>query len=675
MIEPTDKQAEYEAMEAQDEQEEQDGQVSPMPLVVGRFLRALFPELARGEQMELRLITKPDPILDTRVRCAFFTTIGPLWERAQEWRDQGDVYIGVAPRRGNIGTAAGVTRLHCIWGDFDFKDGHTHDTRRQQLRTLECRPSMVVNSGRGFHAYWLLEKPVEENGEIEKAVSIMRRMAEEMGCDKVGDKARILRLPCTLNYKYSPPVEVIVAGYEPYRRYTLAQLEGMLLWPPPASGGQLSVVSSRKDEDQISRPPLPATDHRPPTTPSLLDTTATLQGVPEGQRDITLFRLACKLRRAGVPQDMAARLVLEAAQNCTPPFPAREAVVKVVRAYMKYPEGPAEEVVMQLESRARPDAGLRSIYAEGSSPGTRREVIEANGAALVAAAGVERPDPPSLPFLGQNGYIIEQWSHLLAGYPRCGKSELLVRLCAEWLAAGKRVVYLTEEPQSIWEHRLARVAGDWSGLQVIFALGTSLDLLFRRAFEGEEEVVVIDTMRNLLRLEDETDNSRIAAVLNPWIAGARSHHKTLVMAHHMRKGSGDHGEGIAGGHALLGVFDIALQLKRDDHKKNRRRIEAFARLIEPSEMIYEMAEDGTMKSLGDPASLQLADVVERVRAVVGDEWEKTSEVREALGEPLPGPFQVRAALLHLAHAGEIERDPPMSDEAERKTVRWRLKPN
>jgi hypothetical protein len=111
---------------------------------------------------------------------------------------------------------------------------------------------------------------------------------------------------------------------------------------------------------------------------------------------------------------------------------------------------------------------------------------------------------------------------------------------------------------------------------------------------------------------------------------------------------------------------------RDEHKKNRRKVEAFARLIEPSEMIYELEEDGTMRSLGDPASLQLADVVERVWAVVGDEWEKTSEVREALGEPHPTVFQVRAALLQMAKAGEVERDPPITDgDAAGRTVRWK----
>ena len=119
---------------------------------------------------------------------------------------------------------------------------------------------------------------------------------------------------------------------------------------------------------------------------------------------------------------------------------------------------------------------------------------------------------------------------------------------------------------------------------------------------------------------------------------------------------------------------MALVVKRDEHKKNRRKVEAFARLIEPPEMIYELEENGTMRSLGDPASLQLADVVERVRAVVGDEWEKTSEIREVLGDPLPSLPHVRDALNDLAAKGKVERDPPISDSHSRGyVVKWRRK--
>ena len=98
-----------------------------------------------------------------------------------------------------------------------------------------------------------------------------------------------------------------------------------------------------------------------------------LAGVPEGKRDETLFRLACKLRRADVPRDMAERLVLEAAANCQPPFPQKTALAKVASAYDRYrpaqepPEGrangeaipvqvcladvPREEVEWEWESR------------------------------------------------------------------------------------------------------------------------------------------------------------------------------------------------------------------------------------------------------------------------------------------------------------------------------------
>jgi Bifunctional DNA primase/polymerase, N-terminal/AAA domain/Primase C terminal 1 (PriCT-1) len=65
-------------------------------------------------------------------------------------------------------------------------------------------------------------------------------------------------------------------------------------------------------------------------------TAEALAGVSEGQRDETIFRLACKLRSADVPEDMASALILEAAGNCHPPFSEIIAVEKVRRAYSKY---------------------------------------------------------------------------------------------------------------------------------------------------------------------------------------------------------------------------------------------------------------------------------------------------------------------------------------------------
>ncbi|MFQ5853110.1 MAG: bifunctional DNA primase/polymerase [Candidatus Binatia bacterium] len=72
------------------------------------------------------------------------------------------------------------------------------------------------------------------------------------------------------------------------------------------------------------------------------DTPRALAGVPEGQRDEILFRLACKLRNADIPQDMAERVMVEAGANCQPPFPERDALAKVKNAYQRYPAGDPE---------------------------------------------------------------------------------------------------------------------------------------------------------------------------------------------------------------------------------------------------------------------------------------------------------------------------------------------
>jgi hypothetical protein len=68
-----------------------------------------------------------------------------------------------------------------------------------------------------------------------------------------------------------------------------------------------------------------------------VDIAAVLMGVPEGRRDVELFRIACKLRSVDVPMDVAIDLLLRAAARCEPPFEADTAREKVTWAYNRYP--------------------------------------------------------------------------------------------------------------------------------------------------------------------------------------------------------------------------------------------------------------------------------------------------------------------------------------------------
>lgn len=64
-----------------------------------------------------------------------------------------------------------------------------------------------------------------------------------------------------------------------------------------------------------------------------LDLTQMAAGVPEGQRDERLFRLACHLRWRGYPREQAEQILIDAAGRCRPPFPIATALRKVDSAW------------------------------------------------------------------------------------------------------------------------------------------------------------------------------------------------------------------------------------------------------------------------------------------------------------------------------------------------------
>lgn len=67
-----------------------------------------------------------------------------------------------------------------------------------------------------------------------------------------------------------------------------------------------------------------------------------LKGVPDGERDDTLFRYACQLRRRGMGYDEAKILLLEAARNSEPPFPEDE-MIKCLDSAWSYDQGGGDE--------------------------------------------------------------------------------------------------------------------------------------------------------------------------------------------------------------------------------------------------------------------------------------------------------------------------------------------
>ena len=64
-------------------------------------------------------------------------------------------------------------------------------------------------------------------------------------------------------------------------------------------------------------------------------------GVPEGQREQTAFRLACRYRHYGLAEPEVVEIILAFAARCTPPLDPGEALAKVENAYGRYEPGGA----------------------------------------------------------------------------------------------------------------------------------------------------------------------------------------------------------------------------------------------------------------------------------------------------------------------------------------------
>jgi putative DNA primase/helicase len=203
-----------------------------------------------------------------------------------------DIYVGVAPRMdARSRDTAGCLALYALFADLDYKDSSEFDTRAR-LAAFSLVPSAVVASGGGLQAYWLLAAPLDlQNGGVARARHLLRALATALGADlKAAEPARILRLPGTVNFKYSPPRPVVIELLSDQRRYSVDAFTQVLPTIP----------------DDTTSEPLPRT-------------------ITDGSRNDTLFKEGCRLRRLGLDEiEILAALKAINHRRCQPPLDSRE---------------------------------------------------------------------------------------------------------------------------------------------------------------------------------------------------------------------------------------------------------------------------------------------------------------------------------------------------------------
>lgn len=126
-----------------------------------------------------------------------------------------DTYFGVLPRRPGGGCAKHLSLAATLWVDMDGGTDGPDVALMLLFSRLEARglphPSILVLSGGGIHAYWLLAQPVSVSTREEQHgfSAVLRRLVRAIGgepdkahaCPRATDCTRILRLPGTYNLK------------------------------------------------------------------------------------------------------------------------------------------------------------------------------------------------------------------------------------------------------------------------------------------------------------------------------------------------------------------------------------------------------------------------------------------------------------------------------------------
>lgn len=190
-----------------------------------------------------------------------------------------DVYYGVLPRVRQEGTAeACIEHPHVLWADIDAKDFPSKDDALKGLTRMYAYPQIVVDSGHGYHAYWLLDQRTN----WQWARNVMKGIAREVGGDHVYDQPRILRIPGTLNHKDEPASRVRLLRFDQTRTYRPDDFSDYFI------NGMDVLVRPNHAKSHLALRELPDW---------LLDLIKT--GVPVGARSEATFKVAAWMARYG----------------------------------------------------------------------------------------------------------------------------------------------------------------------------------------------------------------------------------------------------------------------------------------------------------------------------------------------------------------------------------------
>jgi hypothetical protein len=137
------------------------------------------------------------------------------------------VYFGIHPTNkeklpGERAQNDDIVAINCLYAEFDAKDFGDIDTDGldvckknvlEHIEKLTQPPCVIIDSGGGYHTYWLLKDPfiITDNSTRERARKAQADWVKYVdGDNSAKDLARVLRVPGTRNHKPMYPDAPVV---------------------------------------------------------------------------------------------------------------------------------------------------------------------------------------------------------------------------------------------------------------------------------------------------------------------------------------------------------------------------------------------------------------------------------------------------------------------------------
>jgi hypothetical protein len=235
------------------------------------FLDALFADYYR-EHRGFTLV-KSFKRGDAKMSTRYFPNIDILAK--EQYGEDRDVYFGICPRERMKAEKEHVRYIVAFWADLDIgAEGHDEKQKffegpreaAKAIRSFPRAPSIIVESGRGAHLYWLLREVTEVN-DPERFESILTKINDFLQCDTEVGLDTVLRLPETVNTKIpARPVNCEVKFINGNFRYSVEDFENLgqrIVVPSPAPAPAQARKASPPSipsfsEEEPAKVPLPA---------------------------------------------------------------------------------------------------------------------------------------------------------------------------------------------------------------------------------------------------------------------------------------------------------------------------------------------------------------------------------------------------------------------------------